>query len=48
MMPLDSARIEVGDRAPEFCLPHGLSGEEVCLEDYLGKKLYLVFLRGTW
>jgi peroxiredoxin len=47
-MPLDSAGIEVGDRAPEFCLPHGLSGDEVCLQDYLGKKIYLMFLRGSW
>jgi thioredoxin-dependent peroxiredoxin len=34
--------VEVGDAAPEFCLP-GASNQETCLESYLGKWLVLYF-----
>jgi thioredoxin-dependent peroxiredoxin len=34
--------VEVGDEAPEFCLPAS-AGAEVCLESYLGKWLVLYF-----
>jgi hypothetical protein len=47
-VPLQSDVLKVGEAAPRFCLPHGLSGEEICLEDYLGRKIYLMFLRGSW
>ena len=47
-MPEKSESIKVGEKTPSFCLPDGLSGEEVCLEDYLGSPLYLIFLRGSW
>jgi hypothetical protein len=48
VMPSQAANVEVGDEAPAFCLPDGLSGEETCLSDYLGSPVYLVFLRGSW
>jgi len=34
--------VEVGDAAPEFCLP-GASNQEICLESYQGKWLVLYF-----
>jgi peroxiredoxin len=47
-MPLESEILRVGDAAPGFCLPDGLTGEEICLEDFRGHKIYLMFLRGSW
>jgi peroxiredoxin len=47
-MPRESEKLEVGDAAPEFCLSEGLEGEEVCLRDYRGHKLLLMFMRGSW
>jgi peroxiredoxin Q/BCP len=37
--------VEVGDAAPEFCLPGapGASDQEICLKSYLGKWLVLYF-----
>ena len=34
--------VEVGDAAPQFCLPGG-DGQEVCLNDFQGKWLVLYF-----
>ena len=34
--------VEVGDAAPEFCLPDA-SNQETCLESYQGKWLVLYF-----
>jgi peroxiredoxin Q/BCP len=34
--------VEVGDAAPEFCLPGG-DEEEICLKDYQGRWLVLYF-----
>ena len=36
------AKIEVGDKAPDFALPSG-SGEKVSLKDFRGKKVILYF-----
>lgn len=47
-MALVSDRVKVGDTAPGFCLPDGLTGEEVCLEDFRGRALVLVILKGSW
>jgi hypothetical protein len=47
-MPQESESLKVGNAAPGFCLPEGPEGEEVCLEDYRGHKLLLMFLRGSW
>ena len=34
--------IEIGDAAPQFCLP-GTDGPEICLDDYKGRWLVLYF-----
>jgi peroxiredoxin Q/BCP len=34
--------VEIGDAAPQFCLP-GMDGQEVCLDDFKGKWLVLYF-----
>jgi peroxiredoxin len=47
-MPLGSDKVKVGDQAPDFCLPEGLGGDEVCLADYRDRKLLLIFLKGSW
>jgi peroxiredoxin len=44
-MPVDSETVPVGSPAPQFSLT-SLSGEEVRLSDYRGRKVVLVFLRG--
>jgi len=46
--PVESARIEVGQPAPEFTLTTATGGE-LSLSDVRGEKsLVLVFFRGTW
>ncbi len=35
-------RLEVGEKAPQFCLPNQ-DGEEVCLKDYKGRWVILYF-----
>ena len=47
-MPWESEKLKAGEAAPEFCLPEGLEGEEVCLKDYRRHKLLLLFMRGSW
>lgn len=34
--------VEMGDAAPQFCLP-GMDGQEACLDDFRGKWLVLYF-----
>ncbi len=34
--------VDIGDAAPQFCLP-GMDGQEVCLDDFKGKWLVLYF-----
>ena len=34
--------VEMGDAAPQFCLP-GMDGQEACLDDFQGKWLVLYF-----
>ena len=34
--------VEMGDAAPQFCLP-GIDGQEACLDDFRGKWLVLYF-----
>ncbi len=47
-MARESKLLKVGDRAPSFELPEAISGEEVRLEDLLGRPLMVYFGRGTW
>jgi peroxiredoxin len=47
-MPLEGQKLRIGEMPPKFCLPDGLTGGEVCLKDFLGGKLYLTFLKGSW
>jgi|GEM_PF-6720624 peroxiredoxin len=47
-MPMESEVLQVGEVAPAFCLPEGLSGEEICLEELRGAKLFLMVMRGSW
>ncbi len=47
-MTLESEKIRIGEEAPDFCLPRGDTGDEVCLKNYRGGKLLVVFLRGSW
>ena len=47
-MPIESDVLKAGQAAPGFCLPEGLKGEEICLEDLRGSKLFLMVLRGSW
>jgi peroxiredoxin len=42
-----SDTLKVGDAAPDFALPTA-DRTIVRLEDYRGKPLVLVFIRGTW
>lgn len=34
--------IEIGDEAPQFCLP-GMDDQDICLKDFLGKWLVIYF-----
>lgn len=47
-MVRESKVLKVGDRAPDFRLPDALTGQEVVLEELLGRPLLLYFGRGTW
>jgi peroxiredoxin len=47
-MARESKVLRVGDRAPAFRLEDAASGRRVALEEYLGKPLMIMFLRGTW
>lgn len=40
--------VRVGDKPIGFCLPEGKTGEETCLKDYLGRKVLVIFLKGSW
>jgi len=45
-MPTQSRFVSLGSEAPDFALP-SVTGEEVCLSDYRGRKhVVVVFLRG--
>ncbi|MDY6793879.1 MAG: hypothetical protein SWK76_01160 [Actinomycetota bacterium] len=46
-MPLGSNKVKVGKEAPGFCLPEGLSVGDICLMDYMGDKLLVIFLEGS-
>ena len=46
MTVLAKRAVQVGEKAPDFTLP-SLSGEEVRLSDYRGKKLVL-FMWASW
>jgi peroxiredoxin len=47
-MPRQNKKLEVGDKAPPFELPDGVTGETVSLESLLGGPLMIMFIRGTW
>ncbi|MBN1289321.1 MAG: hypothetical protein JXA49_06775 [Actinobacteria bacterium] len=47
-MTLESRSVHVGDEAPGFCLPEGGTEEKVCLSDFRGHKLLVIFLKGSW
>ncbi|MBN2168723.1 MAG: hypothetical protein JW738_05720 [Actinobacteria bacterium] len=47
-MALESSKVHVGDEALEFCLPEGGTEELVCLSDFRGHKLLVIFLKGSW
>lgn len=47
-MTLESGKVHVGDIAPGFCLPEGITEDQVCLSDYRGRKLLVIFLKGSW
>jgi peroxiredoxin Q/BCP len=47
MLKPDSETLRVGDPAPDFALPTA-DGATVHLSDYKGKRLAVVFIRGTW
>jgi peroxiredoxin Q/BCP len=47
MLKKTSDTLEPGDVAPEFSLPT-IDRKPVRLTDYRGKRVVLVFIRGTW
>jgi peroxiredoxin len=47
MLKTESDTLKPGDAAPDFALPT-IDRKMVRLNDYRGKPLVLVFIRGTW
>jgi peroxiredoxin len=47
MLKANSETLRTGDAAPGFLLPTA-DGGVVRLSDYRGKRLAIVFIRGTW
>jgi peroxiredoxin len=47
MLRASSKTIKPGDPAPGFELPTA-DGRVIRLQDFKGKRLLIVFLRGTW
>jgi len=47
MLKSSSETLNVGDVAPEFSLPT-FERKNVRLEDFLGRPVVIVFIRGTW
>ncbi|MFW6113760.1 MAG: peroxiredoxin family protein [Actinomycetota bacterium] len=47
-MTLTSDKVKTGEQAPDFCLPEGLTDKEICLSDYRGRVVLVIFLKGSW
>jgi peroxiredoxin len=47
MLKTNSRTLRIGDTAPHFSLPTA-NRDIVQLSDYRGKRLVIVFIRGTW
>jgi peroxiredoxin len=47
MLKTNSRTLRIGDTAPQFSLPTA-NRDIVQLSDYRGKRLVIVFIRGTW
>jgi peroxiredoxin len=47
MLKTNSETLQIGDKAPNFALPTA-NRDIVRLSDYRGKRLVVVFIRGTW
>jgi len=47
-MPKENKVLRVGDKAPDFALRDGSTGEMVSLDDLLDRPLMIAFGRGTW
>jgi peroxiredoxin len=47
MLKTNSETLQIGDTAPNFALPTA-NRDIVRLSDYRGKRLVVVFIRGTW
>lgn len=47
-MPIKPKKPKMGEIAPDFDLKEATTEKNYKLKDFEGKKLVMVFLRGTW